>query len=95
MTDIRTRLFTLPSSLARNPIPLSGWWPDCYTIYQNILPAPIVLLDKGILFASDADVLFDRLGSDFTDYLAAKGFDWGRLAVTSYQGSVDILPATT
>lgn len=84
MTDIRARLFTLPGCLARNPIPLSCWWPDFYTIYQNILPAPIVLLDRGILFAPDTDVFFDRLGSDFTDYLAAKGVDWGCLAVPRY-----------
>ena len=52
MTDMRVLvpLFTLPGSPARNPILLSGWWPDCYTISQNILPAPIVLLDKSIFY---------------------------------------------
>lgn len=83
--DIRVRLFTLSGSLPRDSIMLSGWWPDCYTTYQNILPAPIVLLDKGIFIAPDADVLFNQLGSDFTDYLAAKGFDWRRLAGAKVQ----------
>ncbi len=80
MTDTRVRIASSPGRLARNLILSLGWYPDCYTTYQNILPAPIVLLDKGIFIAPDTDVLFDQLGSDFTDYLAAKGFDWKRLA---------------
>jgi len=48
--------------------------------YQNILPAPIVLLDTGVFIAPDSDVLFDGFGQDFADYFNEKGFDWKRLA---------------
>ena len=48
--------------------------------YQNILPAPIVLLDTGVFIAPDSDVLFDQFGQDFSDYFQKKGFDWKRLA---------------
>jgi hypothetical protein len=57
-----------------------GWFPNCYTTYQNMLPTPIVLLDEGVFIAPNTDVLFDQFGSDFADYFAAKGFDWKRLA---------------
>ncbi|KAI0289964.1 hypothetical protein BC826DRAFT_1106720 [Russula brevipes] len=56
------------------------WIPDCYNTYQNILPAPIVLLGEGVFIAPNSDVLFDQLGSGFADYYRAKGFDWKRLA---------------
>ncbi|KAI9513403.1 hypothetical protein F5148DRAFT_3736 [Russula earlei] len=56
------------------------WLPTCYLTYQNILPAPIVLLDEGVFIAPDSDSLFDQFGSNFTDYFAAKGLDWRRLA---------------
>ena len=48
--------------------------------YQNILPAPIVLLDAGVFIAPDSNVLFDQLGPDFAKYFEKKGFDWKRLA---------------
>ena len=48
--------------------------------YQNILPAPIVLLDTGVFIAPDSNVLFDQLGPDFAKYFEKKGFDWKRLA---------------
>jgi len=48
--------------------------------YQNILPAPIVLLDTGVFIAPDSDVLFDQFGQDFADYFQKKDFDWKRLA---------------
>jgi hypothetical protein len=78
--DIRVRLFYSQVCSLVTSLRHTGWLPDCYTTYQNILPAPVVLLDKGIFIASDTDVLFDQLGSDFTDYLAEMGFDWKRLA---------------
>jgi len=56
------------------------WFPRCYATYQNILPAPIVLLDEGVFIAPDSVELFDTLGSNFTDYYQAKGLDWRRLA---------------
>jgi len=49
-------------------------------IYQNILPAPIVLLDTGVFISPDSNVLFDGVGQDFADYFNNKGFDWKRLA---------------
>ena len=48
--------------------------------YQNILPAPIVLLDTGVFIAPDSDVLFDAFGQAFGDYFNNKSFDWKRLA---------------
>jgi hypothetical protein len=44
--------------------------------YVNILPTPIVLLDKGVFVAPDVDVLFGPPGSNFSNYFKAKGFDW-------------------
>ena len=57
---------------------LSGWFPNCYITYQNILPAPIVLLDTGVFIAPNSDVLFGS--GDIADYFNDKGFDWKRLA---------------
>jgi hypothetical protein len=48
--------------------------------YQNVLPAPIVLLDTGVYIAPDSDVLFDGTGQGFADYFGNKSFDWKRLA---------------
>jgi hypothetical protein len=48
--------------------------------FQNVLPAPVVLLDAGVFIAPDSDVLFDQLGPDFANYFKEKGFDWKRLA---------------
>ena len=48
--------------------------------YQNILPAPIVLLDTGVFIVPNSDVLFDQFGPDFSHYFEEKGFDWKRLA---------------
>ena len=59
----------------------SGWFPFCYfNTYQNILPAPVVLLGAGVFIAPDTDVLFNQLGQEFEDFFTAKGFDWRRLA---------------
>jgi hypothetical protein len=64
--------------------PSPGWFPFCYFgTYQNILPAPVVLLGADVFIAPDTDVLFDQLGQesqDFEDFFTAKGFDWRRLA---------------
>jgi hypothetical protein len=59
---------------------LSGWYPSCYMTYENILPAPIVLLNTGVFIAPDSNVLFDHLAPDFANYFEAKGFNWKRLA---------------
>ncbi len=59
---------------------LSGWLPNCYFTYNNILPAPIVLLDNGVFIAPDSVEVLSLLGDGFTRFFAAKGFDWKRLA---------------
>lgn len=56
------------------------WLPYCYFTYNNLLPAPIVLLDNGVFIVPDSEKLFDKIGSGFTSFLAEKGFDWKRLA---------------
>jgi len=57
-----------------------GWFPNCYTSYQNILPAPVVILDNGIFIAPDSVEFLNQLGSEFTGFFAAKKFNWQRLA---------------
>ncbi|KAH8986936.1 hypothetical protein EDB86DRAFT_2206928 [Lactarius hatsudake] len=56
------------------------WFPNCYNSYQNLLPAPIVILDKGIFIAPDAVEFLNQLGPNFTAFFAAKQFNWQRLA---------------
>ncbi|KAH9012207.1 hypothetical protein EDB84DRAFT_1645112 [Lactarius hengduanensis] len=56
------------------------WFPTCYNTYQNILPAPVVLLDDGIFIAPDTVELLNGLGPDFAGFFAAKNFNWQRLA---------------
>ncbi|KAH9054676.1 hypothetical protein EDB87DRAFT_1428312 [Lactarius vividus] len=56
------------------------WLPNCYISYQNVLPAPVVILDNGIFIAPDSVELFSQLGTNFTDFFVAKKFDWQRLA---------------
>ncbi|KAI9450194.1 hypothetical protein BJY52DRAFT_199868 [Lactarius psammicola] len=56
------------------------WFPQCYNTYQNLLPAPVVILDDGIFIAPDAVELLDNLGPGFADFFAAKKFNWQRLA---------------
>ncbi|KAI9438203.1 hypothetical protein H4582DRAFT_2076810 [Lactarius indigo] len=56
------------------------WFPNCYNSYQNILPAPVVILDNGIFIAPDSVEFFSQLGTNFTDFFVAKKFNWQRLA---------------
>ncbi|KAH9048867.1 hypothetical protein EDB84DRAFT_1556539 [Lactarius hengduanensis] len=56
------------------------WFPNCYISYQNLLPAPIVILDKGIFIAPDSVEFLNQLGPEFTAFFAAKKFNWQRLA---------------
>jgi hypothetical protein len=56
------------------------WFPNCYNTYQNILPAPVVILDNGIFITPDSVEFLNQLGSDFTDFFVAKNFNWRRLA---------------
>ncbi|KAH8990803.1 hypothetical protein EDB92DRAFT_1946330 [Lactarius akahatsu] len=56
------------------------WFPNCYNSYQNLLPAPVVILDKGIFIAPDSVEFLNQLGLEFTAFFAAKKFNWQRLA---------------
>lgn len=49
--------------------------PGLLQCLPNILPAPVVLLDKGVFVAPDSVELLRQFGKDFTRFLAAKGFD--------------------
>ena len=59
---------------------ISVWIPYCYLSYNNILPAPIVILDEGVFITPDSVKLLDSIGPGFTSFFAEKGFDWKRLA---------------
>ncbi|KAH9077638.1 hypothetical protein EDB83DRAFT_1502363 [Lactarius deliciosus] len=56
------------------------WFPNCYNSYQNLLPAPVVILDNGIFIAPDSVEFLNQLGPEFTAFFAAKKFNWQRLA---------------
>jgi hypothetical protein len=56
------------------------WLPNCYTSYEYILPAPVVILNNGIFIAPDSTELLNQIGPDFTDFFAAKNFNWKRLS---------------
>ncbi|TFL05000.1 hypothetical protein BDV98DRAFT_281055 [Pterulicium gracile] len=60
------------------------WSPRCYTIYQNILPTPIVSLAvdgvESLYVAPDAVEFISLLGSNYTDYFDEMKFEWKRLA---------------
>ncbi|KAK7042445.1 TSPc domain-containing protein [Favolaschia claudopus] len=79
------------------------WFPDCYTSYQNLLPAPIVSLEvnggQGVYVVPDLVEFVSLLGPSYTDLI---GIDWQRLAgaqVISIEGRdpyayVDFIAAT-
>lgn len=61
-----------------------GWFPTCYTSFQNILPAPIISIEvdgeQGIYVAPDSVEFISLLGDEYTDYFETINFDWKRLA---------------
>jgi hypothetical protein len=59
---------------------LSGWYPDCYLTYNNILPTPVVLQGDAVFIAPDSVELLEQFGPGFTRYFDEKNFDWRRLA---------------
>lgn len=59
---------------------LSEWQSGCYNAYENILPAPVVILDKGVFIVPNSVELLSQFGEAFTSILEKKGFDWQRLA---------------
>lgn len=64
--------------------PSLGWFPNCYNSFQNILPAPPVILDvngtQNVFIAPDSVEFLSQLGSNFTDLFDNLGFNWQRLA---------------
>ncbi|KAI5117463.1 hypothetical protein M0805_004067 [Coniferiporia weirii] len=60
------------------------WFPSCYNTFQNLLPAPVVVLEEDgeqdVFIAPDTVELFNLLGSDFTDFFDSIQFNWQRLA---------------
>jgi hypothetical protein len=59
---------------------ITGWFPICYNTYQNILPAPVLILDSGIFIAPHSVEFLSQIGSNFTDFFVTKNFNWQRLA---------------
>ncbi|EIM87280.1 uncharacterized protein STEHIDRAFT_156264 [Stereum hirsutum FP-91666 SS1] len=60
------------------------WFPNCYNSFQNILPAPPVILEvngtQNVFIAPDSVEFLSQLGSNFTDFFDSLGFNWQRLA---------------
>ncbi|KAG9126864.1 hypothetical protein FRC07_001649 [Ceratobasidium sp. 392] len=61
------------------------WLPACYwAAFQNIAPAPLTALEKDgsqdIYIAPDAGEFIDLLGTGYTSYYTAKGFDYKKYA---------------
>ncbi|GLB39840.1 hypothetical protein LshimejAT787_0703500 [Lyophyllum shimeji] len=59
------------------------WFPDCYTSFQNILPAPVITIEEngvqGVYIAFDSVEFLSQLGPDYAGYFDSIGFDWKRL----------------
>ncbi|KAJ7253056.1 hypothetical protein B0H12DRAFT_602616 [Mycena haematopus] len=57
------------------------WFPNCYTSFQNLLPAPVVSLEvngvQGVYIVPDLVDFIPLLGTDYTDLIT---IDWQRLA---------------
>lgn len=62
----------------------SGWIPNCYTSFQNILPAPVITIEEkgvqGVYIAFDSVEFLSQFGPAYTDYFDSISFDWKRLA---------------
>ncbi len=62
--------------------PSTGWFPDCYTSYQSLLPAPVVPLEVNgvvsIYIVPDLVDFVSLLGTSYTDFLTH--ISWQRLA---------------
>ncbi|KAG5639741.1 hypothetical protein H0H81_000021 [Sphagnurus paluster] len=59
------------------------WFPSCYTIFQNILPAPVITIEEkgvqGVYVAFDSVDFLSQLGPAYTGYFDSIKFDWKRL----------------
>ncbi|KAL0946153.1 hypothetical protein HGRIS_012416 [Hohenbuehelia grisea] len=60
------------------------WFPNCYTAFQNILPAPVVTLEENgvqsVFVAPDSAEFLDLLGPEYTGFFTGIGFNFRRLA---------------
>ncbi|KAJ3552372.1 hypothetical protein NM688_g4185 [Phlebia brevispora] len=60
------------------------WFPNCYILFQNLLPAPLVTLEENgvqsVFVAPDSVDLINLLGTEFTSFFDSIGFNWQRLA---------------
>ncbi|KAH8102238.1 hypothetical protein BXZ70DRAFT_62790 [Cristinia sonorae] len=60
------------------------WFPDCFTTFQNLLPAPVVALEENgvqnVFVIPDLLDFIPLVGTEFTDHFAQIGFNWQRLA---------------
>ncbi|KAI0356925.1 hypothetical protein OH77DRAFT_182654 [Trametes cingulata] len=60
------------------------WFPDCYTQFQNLLPAPVVTLEENgvqnVFVAPDSVEFVSLLGTNFTSFFDSIKFDFRRLA---------------
>ncbi|KAF8651172.1 hypothetical protein AX16_004827 [Volvariella volvacea WC 439] len=60
------------------------WFPDCYTSWQNLLPAPIISLEENgvqsVFIVPDLVEFVSLLGPDFSSYFSSINFNWQRLA---------------
>lgn len=62
----------------------TGWFPNCYTTFQNLLPAPVVTLEENgvqnVFVVPDLVEFVSLLGTGFTSFFDGIGFNWKRLA---------------
>ncbi|PPQ66788.1 hypothetical protein CVT24_008697 [Panaeolus cyanescens] len=60
------------------------YFPACYNAFQNVLPAPVVILEENgiqnLFIAPDSVEFISQLGTGYTGILDQLGFDWKRLA---------------
>jgi hypothetical protein len=60
------------------------WYPYCYVVLQNLLPAPVVTIEvdgiQGVYIAPDLVEFIPLLGSAYTSYFDSINFNWRRLA---------------
>ncbi|OBZ76716.1 hypothetical protein A0H81_03224 [Grifola frondosa] len=60
------------------------WLPNCYSTFQNLLPAPVVTLEENgvqsVFVAPDSVEFISLLGTEYTSFFDSINFDWQRLA---------------
>ncbi|CAE6396376.1 unnamed protein product [Rhizoctonia solani] len=73
------------------------WLPSCYwAAFQNIVPAPLISLEKNgsqdIYIAPNVVEFISLLGTNYTSYYDAKGFNWKKYAGSKVL-TIDGVPA--